>query len=338
MDLVTGPILVSGGTGFIGSHTVVELLNVGEEVIIIDNLSNSSRNVISSIAQITGSTPLLAVGDIRDRAFLDEVLTEYRPRAAIHFAAKKAVGESVEQPAMYFDINIGGTATLLAALQDAGIRRVVFSSSCSVHGETTHSPLNEQSPTQPANPYAFTKLTVEHMLSRLVKADNSWSTVSLRYFKPIGAHPSGLLGESGKGKPRNIMPWLLDVAAGRKDFLEVFGDDWPTPDGTCIRDYLHVVDVARVHVQALQHLDAGQAQVFNIGTGVGTSVLELIEAMETASTKPIPYKISARRDGDVSALVADTQKVTSAWGWVPEFTVAEMCADAWRFDQLIQLK
>lgn len=333
MDLVKGPVLVTGGTGFIGSHTVVELLNAGKQVVVIDDLSNSTIDVLASIEEITGSKPPLEIGDIRDRAFVDSVLAQYQPSAAIHFAAKKAVGESVEQPTMYLNINIGGTATLLDALHHAGVRDIVFSSSCSVHGETTHSPLNEDSPTQPANPYAFTKLTGEKMLSQLVEADESWSAISLRYFNPIGAHPSGKLGESGLGRPRNIMPWLLDVAAGRKQSLEVFGDDWPTPDGTCIRDYLHVVDVARVHVRALEHFKTGQAEVFNIGTGVGTSVLELINTMEEASGREIPYEISARRSGDVSALVADAQRVATQWGWVPEFSVFQMCADAWRFDQ-----
>lgn len=336
MDLVRGPVLVTGGTGFIGSHTVVELLNAGEQVVIIDDLSNSSADVLTSIEEITGTKPPLEIGDIRDREFVDSVLVRYQPRAAIHFAAKKAVGESVEQPTMYLNINIGGTATLLDALHHAGVRSIVFSSSCSVHGETTQSPLNEDSPTQPANPYAFTKLTGEKMLSQLVKADDSWSVISLRYFNPIGAHPSGKLGESGLGRPRNIMPWLLDVAAGRKQSLEVFGDDWPTPDGTCIRDYLHVVDVARVHVRALEHFEAGQAEIFNIGTGVGTSVLELINTMEEASGRKISYAISARRSGDVSALVADAQRVATQWGWIPEFSVFQMCSDAWRFDQKFQ--
>ncbi|ANE03256.1 UDP-glucose 4-epimerase GalE [Corynebacterium crudilactis] len=337
MGLVNGPVLVTGGTGFIGSHTVVELLHAGEQVVLIDDLSNSTTDVLSSIAAITGANkPPLEIGDIRDRQFLDSVIAQYKPRAAIHFAAKKAVGESVEQPTMYFNINIGGTATLLDALHDAGIRNIIFSSSCSVHGETTQSPLNEDSPTQPANPYAFTKLTGERMLSHLVEADDSWSAISLRYFNPIGAHPSGILGESGLGRPLNIMPWLLDVAAGRKESLDVYGDDWPTPDGTCIRDYLHVVDVARVHVRALEHFTSGQAKVFNVGTGVGTSVLELITTMEKASGQKIPYNTSARRAGDVSVLVADAQRVATEWGWVPEFNVFEMCSDAWRFDQKIQ--
>lgn len=326
------PVLVTGGAGYIGSHTVVELLREGISVVIVDDFSNSRPEVLEAVAELGGATPALEVGDIRDRSFLDAVIARHRPRAAIHFAAKKAVGESVEIPATYLDINIGGTATLLAALNDAGIREIVFSSSCSVHGESDPTPLNEDSPVAPANPYAFTKLTGEQMLGRLVGAAPDWAAVSLRYFNPIGAHPGGRLGESGLGRPRNIMPWLVDVAAGRRAELEVFGGDWPTPDGTCVRDYLHVVDVARVHVLALRRLVAGSAQVFNIGTGVGTSVLELIGAMEAASGRQIAFRTGPRRAGDVSSLVADTTRVREAWGWVPEFTVADMCADTWRFE------
>lgn len=332
MDLVERPVLVTGGTGYIGSHTVVELLREGEQVVIIDDYSNSTPDVLPAIAGLGGTEPVVEIGDIRDRAFLDDVLTRHAPRAAIHFAAKKAVGESFEIPATYLDINIGGTATLIAALHDAAVRRIVFSSSCSVHGETDPTPLNEDSPVAPANPYAFTKLTVEKMLERLVDADHSWASVALRYFNPIGAHPSGRLGEAGKGRPRNIMPWLVDVAAGRKPSLQVFGDNWPTPDGTCVRDYLHVTDVARVHVLALRHLEAGRPRVFNLGTGVGTSVLELIRAMEKASGREIPYQVVGRRDGDVSSLVADARRVRQEWGWAPEFTLADMCADTWRFE------
>ena len=332
MDPVERPALVTGGTGYIGSHTVVELLREGEQVVIIDDYSNSSPGVLPAIAGLGGREPAVETGDIRDRAFLDDVLTRHAPRAAIHFAAKKAVGESFEIPATYLDINIGGTATLIAALHDAAVRHVVFSSSCSVHGETDPTPLNEDSPVAPANPYAFTKLTVEKMLERLVDADRSWASVALRYFNPIGAHPSGLLGEAGTGRPRNIMPWLVDVAAGRRPSLEVFGDDWPTADGTCVRDYLHVTDVARVHVLALRHLESGRSRVFNVGTGVGTSVLELIRAMEAASGREIPYQVVGRRDGDVSSLVADARRVRQEWGWSPEFTLADMCADTWRFE------
>ncbi|GAB3699526.1 UDP-glucose 4-epimerase GalE [Corynebacterium nasicanis] len=333
MDRLDQPVLVTGGTGFIGSHIVVELLRDGRQVVIIDDLSNSHPAVLHAVAELGGAEPVLEVGDIRDRAFLADVLARHRPGAAIHFAAKKAVGESVEIPATYLDVNIGGTATLVAALHDAGVRTLVFSSSCSVHGETDPTPLNEDSPVAPANPYAYTKLTGEQMLARLVGADPSWATVALRYFNPIGAHPSGLLGEAGKGRPLNIMPWLVDVASGRQPELAVFGDDWPTPDGTCVRDYLHVVDVARVHVLALRHLEAGAARVFNIGSGVGTSVLELIDAMEEACGREIPYRIAPRRDGDVSSLVADARLVQEEWGWRPEFTVADMCADTWRYEQ-----
>lgn len=332
MDSLVAPVLVTGGAGYIGSHTVVELLRSGTPVVIVDDFSNSHPGVLEAVAELGGAEPALEAGDIRDRAFLDDVIARHRPWAAIHFAAKKAVGESVEIPATYLDINIGGTATLVAALHDADVRHLVFSSSCSVHGETDPTPLNEDSPVAPANPYAYTKLTCEQMLDRLVGADPSWATVSLRYFNPIGAHPSGRLGEAGKGRPRNIMPWLVDVAAGRKPELEVFGDDWPTPDGTCVRDYLHVVDVARVHVLALQHMEAGTARVLNIGTGVGTSVLELIRAMEQATGREIPHRIVGRRDGDVSSLVADARRVQETWGWRPEFTVADMCADTWRHE------
>lgn len=333
MGLVEDPVLVTGGTGYIGSHTVVELLREGSSVVILDDYSNSSPDVLPAIAELGGRMPAVEVGDIRDRAFLDEVISRHRPRGAIHFAAKKAVGESMEIPATYLDINIGGTTSLVSALHEAGIRNLVFSSSCSVYGETDPTPLNENSPVSPANPYAFTKLTCENILARLVDADPSWATISLRYFNPIGAHPSGKLGEQGKGRPLNIMPWLVDVAAGRQPHLEVFGDDWSTPDGTCLRDYLHVVDVAQAHVLALRHLEKGKPQVLNTGTGVGTSVLELIRSMENASGRKIPFNIAGRRPGDVSSLVADARYINEQWGWRPEFTLMDMCSDTWRFEQ-----
>lgn len=327
-------ILVTGGAGFIGSHTCVELIDAGYRVVVVDDLSNGHRQALDAVKFLTGVGPVLEEVDITDHQAMRGVFARHSIDAIIHFAARKAVGESTEIPFAYFHTNVGGTTTLLAAASDAGVHRVIFSSSCSIYGEASVAPLDEASSPAPTNPYAWTKLVGEQMLEQACRYDDRIRAISLRYFNPIGAHPSGLLGEDPRGVPRNLVPYLAQVAEGRRDHLVIFGDDYPTPDGTAIRDYIHVSDVARGHVTALEHLnDVPGMQLFNLGTGRGTSVLELHSAFEEACGRPIPYVISQRRDGDVSTLVARIDAVQQAWGWSPKFDLAEMCADAWRFQQ-----
>ncbi|MEU7699192.1 UDP-glucose 4-epimerase GalE [Streptomyces sp. NPDC015492] len=328
-------VLVTGGAGFIGSHTCVELLRSGHEVVVLDDHSNSSPEALERVAKIAGR-PIAAVhtADIRDRRALDAVFTGHPIDAVVHFAAKKAVGESVRIPLTYYDINVGGTTALASAMHDHGVHRLVFSSSCSVYGNATVVPLTEESPTAPANPYATTKWTCERILADLCRHVPELRVLALRYFNPAGAHPSGLLGEDPSGVPNNIMPFLTQVAVGRREELSVFGDDYATPDGTGVRDYLHVMDVAEGHVAALDHFDDEPGlQVFNLGTGRGSSVLELLHAFEEASGRPVPHRIAPRRPGDVAQLVADPAKVAAAWGWRAQRDLAAMCRDAWTFQQ-----
>ena len=325
-------VLVTGGAGFIGSHTCVELIQAGYEVVVVDNLLAGHLQALERVEQITGVAPAFERVDITDAAALDAVFQKYDIDAIIHFAARKAVGESVEIPLDYFHTNIAGTATLMAAARRAGVTRLVFSSSCSVYGDTEAETLDETSPTAPANPYAWSKLTCEQMIRQACELHDEMRAISLRYFNPIGAHPSGLLGEDPHGIPRNIVPYLSQVASGQREKLSIFGGDYATPDGTAIRDYVHVVDIARGHVAALDHLDdAPTMQLFNLGTGTGTSVLELHAAFEAASGRTVAYEITDRRAGDVTRLVADTGRVESAWGWAAELTLDDMCRDSWGF-------
>lgn len=327
-----GTVLVTGGTGYIGSHTCVELIDQGYGVVAVDNLSASTRAPLERICQLTGVDVPFHETDIRDTEALTRILRQYEVDAVMHFAAKKAVSESTEIPLVYFDNNVRGTVSLLQAMQDAGVHRVIFSSSCSVYGNSTVDVLDENAATGPTNPYAWTKLTCEQINEQTGRYLPDFRIVNLRYFNPIGAHPSGLLGEDPFGVPRNVLPYMTRVAAGTLERLQVFGDDYPTPDGTCIRDYIHVIDVARGHLAALDHLDdAIGVATFNLGTGVGTSVLELHEAFERASGCTIPFDIGPRRPGDVPRLVADVTKVQREWGWEAEFNLAAMCADAWNF-------
>lgn len=328
-------VLVTGGAGFIGSHTCVELLNQGHEVVVVDDHSNSSPGALDAIAKTAGR-PLAAVhvADLRDRAALDAVLTAHEIDAVIHFAAKKAVGESTLIPVDYYDINVGGTTALLAAMLRHGVHRLVFSSSCSIYGDTRKVPLSETDPAAPTNPYARSKHIGEQVLADACRRYPELSVIALRYFNPIGAHPDGTLGEDPTGVPNNVLPYLAQVAVGRLTELAVFGDDYPTPDGTCIRDYVHVVDVADGHRVALDHLDDEQGlRVFNLGTGRGASVLELVAAFEQAVGRPLPHRVAPRREGDVPRLVADPSRVEAAWGWRARHDLAAMCADAWRFQQ-----
>ncbi|MFC8014715.1 UDP-glucose 4-epimerase GalE [Streptomyces cinereoruber] len=328
-------VLVTGGAGFIGSHTCVELLRSGHEVVVLDDHSNSSPEALERVAKIAGR-PIAAahVADVRDRRALDAVLGSHPIDAVIHFAAKKAVGESVRIPSTYYDVNVGGTTALVSAMHDHGVHRLVFSSSCSVYGDATTVPLTEEAPVAPTNPYATTKWTCERVLADLCRHVPELRVLALRYFNPAGAHPTGLLGEDPRGVPNNIMPFLTQVAVGRRDELHVFGDDYPTPDGTGVRDYIHVVDVAEGHRTALDHLDDEPGmRVFNLGTGRGASVLDLVRTFEEVSGRPVPYRVTGRRPGDVAELVADPAKAAAAWGWTARRDLAAMCRDAWNFQR-----
>ncbi|MEV6006261.1 UDP-glucose 4-epimerase GalE [Streptomyces sp. NPDC051976] len=328
--------LVTGGAGFIGSHTCVELLEHGFEVIVVDDYSNSSPEVFARTQRVAGRF-LGAVYefDLRDRQALSEVFDRHQIDVVVHFAGKKMIGESVRKPITYYDVNVGGTLSLLSVMQEHDVHRLVFSSSCSIYGEAERIPLTEADPARPTNPYATSKWACEQILDDICRRHDDWTVLSLRYFNPAGAHPSGLLGEVPRGAPGNVMPYMAQVASGRRERLDVYGDDYPTSDGTGIRDYIHVMDVAEAHRLALEHLPDGSGmQVFNLGLGTGTSVLELLAAFSDACGRPIPYKVVDRRPGDVTALVADPSAVARAWGWHATRDLAAMCHDAWHFEQL----
>ncbi len=325
-------VLVTGGAGFIGSHTCVELLNAGYDVVVVDDHSNSRPAALDRVGQITGRSPLVYETDLRDRAGLRSVFTAHPIDAVIHFAAKKAVGESTEIPLDYYDINIGGTTSLIRTMHEHGVTRLVFSSSCSIYGDASSAPLSEVDPANPTNPYALTKWICEQLLSQACTYIPELSVIALRYFNPIGAHPTGLLGEDPLGVPYNVMPYLTQIAVGRLIELSVFGDDYPTPDGTAVRDYIHVADVADAHRVALEHLDDRTGfRVFNLGTGSGVSVLQLIAAFSQACGRDIPYRIVGRRLGDVASLIADASQVEREWGWRTTRSLMDMCRDAWEF-------
>ena len=325
-------ILVTGGAGYIGSHTVVELIAAGYKVLVYDNLANSSADVFPRLAKITGRDIAFVQGDIRDESALNRVLSAHRFDAVIHFAGLKAVGESVEQPLKYYDNNVGGTNVLLRALERAGIKRFVFSSSATVYGDPQTVPLDESARTGPTNPYGRTKWMIEFILEDLAHAAPDWSIGLLRYFNPAGAHESGLIGENPLGRPNNLMPFITQVAVGREPTLRVFGDDWPTVDGTGVRDYIHVVDLARGHLAALTQVFAKPGRwTVNLGTGNGYSVLQLIRAFEQASGRKVPYEIVARRAGDIAACYADPSLAHSMLGWRAQFGVERMCVDSWRW-------
>ena len=326
-------ILVTGGAGFIGSHTCVELLDAGYDTIILDNLCNSKSESIKRIEEITGKSAKFYNGDIRDRAFLDKVFSENRIDGVIHFAGLKAVGESVQKPLEYYDNNIGGTVTLLEAMRDAGCKRIVFSSSATVYGAENESPLREDMPEgKTTNPYGTTKLYIERILRDTYAADNSWSICLLRYFNPIGAHKSGRIGEDPNGIPNNLVPYIAKVAVGKLDHITVFGDDYPTPDGTGVRDYIHVVDLAIGHIRAVEKIaDETGCFTYNLGTGKGYSVLDVIHAFEKACGHPLKYEIAARRAGDLATCYSDPSKAGREHGWKAERDIDEMCEDSWRW-------
>ncbi|QNS07895.1 UDP-glucose 4-epimerase GalE [Streptomyces xanthii] len=329
-------VLVTGGAGFIGSHACVELLDHGYEVIVVDDYSNSSPRVFARVERIAGRfVGAVYELDIRDRRALSAVFDRHPVDAVVHFAAHKAVGESTRMPVTYYDVNVGGTTALLHVMAEHGVRSLVFSSSCSVYGEAGEGPLDEDTPHRPTNPYASSKALCEAVLADVCRTDPRWTVLCLRYFNPAGAHPSGLLGEDPHGTPDNLFPYLAQVGVGRRPRLRVFGADWPTPDGTAIRDYLHVMDTVEAHRVALDRLaDSSGMTVFNLGRGQGSSVLDVLAAFERASGRTIPHEITERRAGDVAALVADAGAVARAWGWRPTRDLADMCRDAWRFQQL----
>ncbi len=323
-------IFVTGGAGYIGSHTCVELLNAGYEVVVYDNLSNSSEEAIRRIEKITGKPLTFIEGDIRDADALEKAMKGCD--AVIHFAGLKAVGESVEKPLEYYDNNVCGTVTLLETMQKNGPKAIVFSSSATVYGDPDFLPLTENHPLRTTNPYGQTKLVIEGILRDLFQSDKSWRITILRYFNPVGAHESGLIGEDPQGIPNNLMPFISQVAVGRRDHLNVYGGDYDTHDGTGVRDYIHVVDLAKGHLAALKALESGpQCEAINLGTGKGYSVLDMVKAFEKASGQNVPYEITDRRPGDIAACYADPTKAKEKLGWQAEFGIEKMCEDTWRW-------
>ncbi len=322
--------LVTGGLGYIGSHTVVELLAAGHRVRIIDNLSNSKPAVLERIAEISGNRPEFVRGDIRDRTALRAALKGCD--AVIHFAGLKAVGESVAQPLRYYDNNVSGSITLFETMAETGVKTLVFSSSATVYGDPASVPIREDAPLSATNPYGRSKLMIEDILRDLHRAEPDWKIALLRYFNPVGAHPSGRIGEDPNGIPNNLMPYVAQVAVGKLPCLSVFGNDYPTPDGTGVRDYIHVVDLAKGHLAALAALERqGGLLTVNLGTGRGYSVLEMVKAFEAASGRKVPYRIAPRRPGDVANCYADPTRAAELLGWRAEKDLAAMCADAWRW-------
>jgi UDP-glucose 4-epimerase len=329
-------VLLTGGTGFIGSHTCVELMAAGWTPVLFDNLCNSSRAVLDRIEAIAGRRPAFVEADLRDRAAVDRALRDHPVEAVIHFAGLKAVGESMSDPLRYYDNNVAGTLVLLDAMRRHRVRRIVFSSSATVYGMAEKMPLAEDTSTGPINAYGRSKLMVEQMLADFVASEPSQQAMLLRYFNPVGAHSSGLIGEDPRGTPNNLMPFVAQVAVGRQTRLRIFGGDYPTGDGTGVRDYIHVVDLAQGHVAALAKLGdpaAGRAMVVNLGTGRGHSVLEVVRAFEAASGKAIPYDIVARRPGDVAVCFADVTRASERLGWKAQRGLEAMCADAWRWQE-----
>ncbi|WP_457674444.1 UDP-glucose 4-epimerase GalE [Thiolapillus sp.] len=327
-------VLVTGGAGYIGSHTNVELLEAGHEVIVLDNLSNSQYTAIERVEEITGRKIEFIEADLRDKAATAAVFDAHSIDAVIHFAGLKAVGESVHIPIPYYQNNIGGTLNLLEAMNDRGVKNLVFSSSATVYGEPASLPITEDFPVSATNPYGRSKLIIEEMLADVYLSDASWNIARLRYFNPVGAHESGLIGESPNDIPNNLMPYISQVAVGRLEKLSVFGDDYPTPDGTGVRDYIHVVDLARGHIKALEKLARDPGLVtYNLGTGQGYSVLDMVRAFEKASGRPIPYRIAPRREGDIASCYADPGLAARELGWKAEKGIEEMCADTWRWQQ-----
>lgn len=326
-------ILVTGGAGYIGSHTCVELLSSGYDVIVVDNLCNSSKKAIDRVKQITGKTIQFYKADIRNKQTLDVIFDTENIDAVIHFAGLKAVGESVSMPLAYYENNIGGTVSLCKVMAAHGCKNIIFSSSATVYGKTNTPPLSEDLPKGVCtNPYGWTKWMIEQILTDLHTADDAWNVILLRYFNPIGAHGSGLIGEDPKGIPNNLLPYVAQVAVGKHPCLNVFGNDYDTPAGTGVRDYIHVVDLARGHVTALERMDG--VKTYNLGTGRGYSVLDVVNAFEKVCGHPIPYEIKPRRPGDIATCFSDPAKAERELGWIAKYGIKEMCADTWRWQSM----
>jgi len=325
-------ILVTGGAGYIGSHMCVELLQAGYNVVVVDNLSNSKEEPLKRVQTITGKPLTFHKVDLLERDALQAVFAAHSIDAVIHFAALKAVGESVTMPLRYYHNNITGTIVLCQAMAQHGVKNLVFSSSATVYGENNQPPLTEDMSTSAINPYGWSKVMMERVFRDVCTADPAWNVILLRYFNPIGAHPSGRIGGDPSGIPSNLVPYIAQVAVGKRPYLRVFGNDYPTPDGTCIRDYIHVVDLALGHLKALEKLNSNPgAAAYNLGTGKGNSVLEVVAAFEKAYGKPIPYQIAARRPGDLPVSYADASKANRELGWLAQRGIDEMCADVWRW-------
>lgn len=325
-------ILVSGGAGYIGSHTCVELLAAGYELVVFDNFSNSKPEALAKIREISGKDFAFYQADMCDRAAIEEIFKEHKIDAVIHFAGLKAVGESVHMPLEYYSNNLGGTFVLCDVMRRHGCKKIVFSSSATVYGMNNIVPFDEDMPTSATNPYGYTKVMIEQILCDLWVSDKDWSVALLRYFNPIGAHSSGLIGEDPNGIPNNLLPYVAQVAAGKLKELSVYGNDYDTVDGTGVRDYIHVVDLAQGHVAALRYvLEHSSVEAINLGTGHGTSVLQVVAAFEKASGRAVPYKIMPRRAGDIATCYAKTDKARELLGWQATKTIDDMCADGWRF-------
>ncbi|MCQ0971434.1 UDP-glucose 4-epimerase GalE [Paracoccus sp. TK19116] len=330
-------ILTTGGAGYIGSHVVVELLQAGHRVVILDNFENSDRRAVARIPQLAAGMVVLVEGDVRDQTVVAEALEQYRIDAVIHLAGKKAVGESVSNPLLYFHDNLLGAISLLQAMQATRVRKLVFSSSATVYGVPKELPISETAQTGITNPYGRTKLMIEEIVDDLVEADPRFTAISLRYFNPVGAHASGLIGERPKDTPNNLFPYVAQTAIGQRQEVQVFGDDYDTPDGTGVRDYIHVVDLARGHVAAIDRLFGpplkDRHMRINLGTGTGYSVLQILDAFSAACGFPIPYRITARRPGDAAISLADPSRAETVLGWRATRDLAQMCADHWAFQQ-----
>lgn len=328
-------ILLTGGLGYIGSHVAVVLAQAGHQVTIFDNLCNCRIEVLDRLGKILGSIPMFVKGDVRDQLLVERTLNDQKINAVMHFAGLKAVGESVLEPLMYYDNNVAGTISLLKAMKKSDVKTCVFSSSATVYGTPKYLPIDELHPTNPESPYGQTKLQIEMILRDLARSNMDWKIIALRYFNPAGAHESGLIGEQPNGIPNNLMPYISQVASGTLDQLKIFGNDYETPDGTGIRDYIHVMDLAEGHVLALDYLNgcAPEFSIVNLGTGGGCSVLELVDLYEKASNKKIPYEIAARREGDIASCYANVEQARLKMGWSAMRTLKQMCDDSWRWWQ-----
>ena len=324
-------ILVTGGCGYIGSHTVLELLNKGYQVVVVDNLSNSSVESLRRVQELTGKTVTFYEKDVRDREAMEAIFTAHKFDAVIHFAAFKAVGESCKLPLKYYENNISGTVSLLQVMEKFGVKKMIFSSSATVYGTPERLPLDENCHLSTTNPYGATKLMMENIMQDVYKADKEWNIILLRYFNPVGAHESGRIGEDPKGIPNNLMPYVAQVASGKLQCINVFGDDYDTPDGTGVRDYIHVVDLANGHIAAIEHCNEAGVHIYNLGTGHGYSVLDMIRAFEKACGKTLPYRIAPRRDGDIAACYACPDKAEKELCWTAKYGIEEMCASQWKW-------